>query len=145
MQSFQKYDVSEFVKDRHPYLDPPFSSAIDPSQVTLAVFFRKIPKLAECLEFDNLPYHLRTDALHTLNEMVYHQETKDEMIQSSVLKSCGHLLSSESAKVRMESALLIGGIVSLMQGRNLLIESNVFPQLQAKLSDPESEVRTAVA
>lgn len=145
MQSFQKYDVSEFLKDRHPYLDPPFTSAIDPSQVTLAVFFRKVPKLADCLDFENLPFHLRTDALHTLNEMVYHQETKDEMIRLSILRSCGTLLSSDSADVRKEAALLIGGMVTLMQGRNLLIDSDVFPPLQAKLTDVESKVRSAVA
>ena len=145
MQSFQKYDVSEFSKDRHPYLDPPFTSDIDPSQVTLAVFFRKIPKLADCLNFENLPYHLRTDALHTLNEQVYHQETKDEMVRLAVLKSCSSLLLSESSEVCKESALLIGGIVSLMQGRNLLIESEVFPSLQKKLTDKNYEVRTAVA
>lgn len=145
MQSFQKYNVSEFLKDRHPYLDPPFTSNIDPTQVTLAVFFRKIPKLAACLEFENLPFHLRTDALHTLNELVSHQETKDTMIQIGILKSCAELLVSESPNVRKEAALLIGGMVTLMQGRNLLIDSEVFPPLQDKLVDSETSVRTAVA
>ena len=145
MQSFQKYDVSEFLQDRHPYLDSNFTSEIDPSQVTLAVFFRKVPKLAECLDFDNLPFHLRTDALHTLNELVSHQETKDEMIRLSVLRSCALLLASESTDVRKEAALLIGGMVTLIQGRNLLIESEVFPPLQAKLTDTECQVRSAVA
>jgi HEAT repeat len=145
MQSYQKYHVSDFHQDRHPYLDLPFSSEIDPRQVTLAVFFRKIPKLSDCLNFENLPYVLRKDALHTLNELVSHQETKDEMINLSVLQSCAVLLNSESPQVRKESALLIGGLVTLMHARDLLISSSVFPPLQDKLTDPEAEVRTAVA
>lgn len=145
MQSFQRYDVSEFLKDRHPYLDPPFTSEIDRSQVTLAVFFRKIPKLADCLNFENLPYHLRADALHTLNELVSHQESKDTMIHLNVLTSCASLLLSESANVRKESALLIGGMVTLMSARNLLIESHVPDAIKQKLTDPETSVRTAVA
>ena len=145
MQSFQKYNVSEFLKDRHPYLDPPFTSEIDHSQVTLAVFFRKIPKLADCLDFENLPFHLRADALHTLNELVSHQESKDTMIRLGVLNSCGSLLLSESPNVRKEAALLIGGLVVLMPGRDLLIESQVPEALKQKLTDPEIPVRTAVA
>lgn len=145
MQSFQRYDVSEFLKDRHPYLDPPFTSEIDRTQVTLGVFFRKIPKLADCLNFENLPFHLRADALHTLNELVSHQESKDTMIHLDVLRSCGSLLLSESASVRKEAALLIGGLVTLMSGRNLLVESQVPQALIQKLTDSEVSVRTAVA
>jgi hypothetical protein len=145
MQSFQKYNVSEFLSDRHPYLDAPFTSEIDRSQVTLAVFFRKIPKLADCLNFENLPYHLRADALHTLNELVSHQESKDTMIHLKVLSSCASLLQSESPSVRKESALLIGGLVTLMSGRNLLVESHVPEAIKQKLTDSETSVRTAVA
>lgn len=96
MQSYQEYPVSEFLKDRHPYLDPPFTSDIDSNQVTLAVFFRKIPKLAECLEFSNLPVGLRQDALHTLNELVSHQSTKNTITNHNVMDSCGFLLNSSS-------------------------------------------------
>jgi hypothetical protein len=145
MQSFQKYNVSEFLKDRHPYLDPPFTSDIDPCQVTLAVFFRKIPKLAACLNFENLPFHLRADALRTLNELVTHPETNDEMMRHSILRSCGTLLESESSSVRKEAALLIGGMVILMPARDLLIDSQVFEPLKAKLCDSELDVREAVA
>ena len=44
MQSFQKYEVSERLEHRHPYLDNLFTSNIDHLQVTIAVFFRKVKK-----------------------------------------------------------------------------------------------------
>lgn len=145
MQSYEEYLVSEFLQDRHPYLLPPFTSEIDPNQVTLAVFFRKVPKLAACLEYLELSDEKRADALHTLNEMVYHDQTKDIMISNEILNSCAPLLSVDDSKVRMETALLIGGLVIFSQARGRLAESGVFQAMQERLSDPVLKVRTAVA
>jgi hypothetical protein len=72
MQSFEEHPVSEFLMDRHPYLQEQFSKNIDPNQVTLAVFDRKIDKLADCLIFPDLSDARRRDTLITLNEMVSH-------------------------------------------------------------------------
>ena len=67
------------------------------------------------------------------------------MISAGILKSCGALLHSEDWEVRRYSALLTGGLISVMQGRVLMIESEVFPGLQEKLTDDVLEVREAVA
>lgn len=84
--------MSDFLYDRLPYLADPFTSEIDPTQVTLAVFERKIPKLADCLTYENLPDDKRRDALLTLNEMTANQEIKDEQTAFEVLTACGALL-----------------------------------------------------
>jgi len=145
MQSYQEHLVSQFLKDRHPYLEEPFTSEIDPSQVTLAVFFRQIPKLAEALRFESLPDHLQKDALHTLNELVSDPSKKDTMNTNELLKLCGELLESKNEGVRKEAALLIGGLVVLMNARDLVVESQVMPVLQEHLTDSSLEVREAVA
>jgi hypothetical protein len=145
MQSYEEHQVSEFAADRHPYLEPPFSSEINPLQVTLAVFDRQIAKLSENLSYSGLPDDLRSDALHTLNELVEHQETKDEMISYGVLGSAAILLDSLSWPVRKEAGLLIGGLVTLLRARDLSIDSEIYPPLQIRLTDDVEDVRLAVA
>jgi hypothetical protein len=68
------------LKDRHPYVDPPFNDRYDPSEVYHAVFDRSVPKLIEILLMEKIESTKYRDALITLNELVSHQETKDEMI-----------------------------------------------------------------
>ena len=67
------------------------------------------------------------------------------MISTGILKSCGKLLQSENCEVRRYAAFLTGGLISVMQGRALMIGSDVFPGLQEKLTDEVLEVREAVA
>lgn len=45
----------------------------------------------------------------------------------------------------MEAAYLIGGLITLMQSRNIMIKSEVLPPLQQHLSDENRNVRDAVA
>lgn len=80
MQSYQLHVVSEHLKDRHPYIEAPFNDRYDPSDVFHAVFDRSIPKLIEILLMPDIEQYKYRDALITLNEMVSHQEMKDEMI-----------------------------------------------------------------
>lgn len=54
VHGFEKHIVSNFLKDRHPYLERPFKDRYDPTKVFHAVFDRSIPKLVEILEYDNL-------------------------------------------------------------------------------------------
>ncbi|CAK69189.1 unnamed protein product (macronuclear) [Paramecium tetraurelia] len=80
MQSYKLHVVSENLKDRHPYVEPDFKDRYDPSEVYHAVFDRSIPKLIEILLMANIESFKYRDALITLNEMVDHQEMKDQMI-----------------------------------------------------------------
>ncbi len=77
MQSYEHHIVFESLQKRHPYLQGPFTSDIDPNQITLAVFDRTIPKYREVLEQEGVKASLTRDALKTLNELVHHQETMD--------------------------------------------------------------------
>lgn len=146
MQSYEEHPVSQFLRDRHPYLEPPFPKTIDPLQITLAVFDRRIPKLVECIADPNLPLDRCQDALHTLNEIVSHQETKDDLTAFGTMEICSYLLKeSTSYRVRKEAALLIGGMLFLKQGRDRLIPDDVYPGLQDNLRSSNWEVREAVA
>ena len=80
MQAYTGYKVSEFLKDRHPYVPPKPTPLIDPEQVAVAYNERSIPKLADLLKYESLSLEKRRDALHTLNELASHQETKEIMI-----------------------------------------------------------------
>lgn len=57
---------------RHPYIQDPFSSDIDPGQITNAVFDRMISKFREVLLNEELEPERLRDALKTLNEQVHH-------------------------------------------------------------------------
>ncbi len=58
---------------RHPYLQDPMSSEIDPMQITVAIFDRMVYKFKEVLEVRELDPQLIRDAIKTLNELVHHQ------------------------------------------------------------------------
>jgi hypothetical protein len=49
MQAYQLHIISEQLRQRHPYLEPPFKARYDPTEVYKAVFDRAIPKLIEIL------------------------------------------------------------------------------------------------
>ena len=93
MQSYTLYTTSEFLRDRHPYIpDPNPRPLIDPEQVSIAYNERAVPKLSELLIYDKLSSEKRRDALHTLNELVSHQETKCDMITNKIVISATNLM-----------------------------------------------------
>lgn len=60
---------------------------------------------------NDLASYLKRDALITLNELVCHQETMDEMIQNGMVDSVTALLLSDDWEVREQAALLIGSFM----------------------------------
>jgi len=117
MQSYTRYKVSEFLKDRHPYVPPKPTPLMDPEQVAVAFNERCVPKLKDLLVYEPLNSQKLRDALHTLNELVSHQETKELMIQQNILQSSVNLMSDESEEVRAEAAILCGSLLFLDAGR----------------------------
>jgi len=117
MQSYTRYKVSEFLKDRHPYVPPKPSPLMDPEQVAIAYNERSVPKLADLLVYERLSPQKRRDALHTLNELVSHQETKEIMIQNNIVQYAVNLMSDNSEEVRAEAAMLCGSLLFLDVGR----------------------------
>ena len=139
MQSYEQYVVSEFLNDRHPYLQGPFTSEINPQQVTLAVFDRSIPKLSEVIHNVSVPSQKHADALRTLNELVSHQETKDEIIDNDVIKASSLLLNSSDPRVRKEAVSLLGSISHLQRGRDKM--DPAFGGMKKLLTDEEDIVK----
>jgi len=143
MQSFTYYHVSEFLKDRHPYI-PPEKEVIlmDPEQVTLAYNERTIPKLGDLLVYPPLSDKKRRDTLHTLNELVSHQETKTEMIDYGIIFSAANLMASKDWEVRREASMLVGSLLFIDVGRKAFntLEGN-FTILQNIILDENPEVR----
>jgi hypothetical protein len=72
MQYYEHNIVHESLEMRHPYLQDPMSSEVDPMQITIAIFDRMVQKFKEVLEVQELDYSLTSKALQTLNELVHH-------------------------------------------------------------------------
>jgi hypothetical protein len=145
MQSYTPYKVSEFLKDRHPYVPPPKTPLMDPEQVAVAYNERCVPKLSDLLTYNKLSKEKRRDALHTLNELVSHQETKEIMIQSNIVQSAVNLMSDNYEAVRAEAAALFGSLIFLSVGREEFNErKGNYKILQAVLFDEFLNVRESV-
>jgi len=67
MQSYEHHVVHESLEMRHPYLQDPMSSEVDPMQITVAVFDRMVLKFKDVLEVKEIDPLLIKDALKTLN------------------------------------------------------------------------------
>lgn len=145
MQSYQVYKDSEFHKDRYPYIPPPETPLYDPDQVSLAYNERCIPKLADLLVYEKLDSKKRTDALHTLNELVSNQELKAEMIEHFIVLYASQHTVDENPETRREAALLLGSLFFLDSGRKQYdSKKENYVILQAILFDKNIKAKTAV-
>jgi hypothetical protein len=142
MQSYTRYKVSEFLKDRHPYVPPQPTPLMDPEQVAIAYNERCVPKLSDLLIYEKLSPEKRRDTLHTLNELVSHQETKEIMIQNNIVQSSVNLMADNNEEVRSEAAALCGSLLFLDVGRKEFNSSiGNYKILQAVLFDKFLSVR----
>ena len=146
MQSYTLYTTSEFLRDRHPYIpDPNPRPLIDPEQVSIAYNERAVPKLSELLIYDKLSSEKRRDALHTLNELVSHQETKCDMITNKIVISATNLMKDSNPDVRFEAAFLVGSLLFLDVGRKQFdSEKNNYEIMQKLIYDDITKVRESV-
>jgi hypothetical protein len=146
MQSYTVYKVSEFLKDRHPYIpEKNPRPLIDPDQVAIAYNERAIPKLADLLVYPELSSQKRTETLHTLNELVSHQETKVEMIRNNIVISATNLMTDENKDVRCEAAKLVGSLFFIDIGRSQFdLKEENYTILQNLMLDKFASVRECV-
>lgn len=145
MQSYKVYKDSEFHKDRHPYIPPPDTPLYDPRQVSVAYNERCIPKLADLLVFKDLDSKKRTDALHTLNELVSNQEYKAEMIEHFIVLYASQLTVDDNPDTRREAAMLLGSLFFLESGRKQYSSRKEnYTILQATLFDNNIKSRIAI-
>lgn len=146
MQSYTLYQASEFLRDRHPYIPEPNPRPLmDPEQVAIAYNERAVPKLADLLVYPPLSSQKRRDALHTLNELVSHQETKCDMITNKIVLHATCLMVDKNPEVRFEAAYLVGSLLFLDVGRLQFdsLEGN-YSIMQNLIFDPVTKVRESV-
>jgi len=127
MQSYEHHVVCESLQRRHPYLQEPFSSDIDPQQITTAVFDRLIPKFREVLIQAELKHENCRDALKTLNELVKLQENMDTMIDNDLLQITANLLKHPQYEVREQAAILLSSFALSRRAREIF--GYAFPML----------------
>jgi hypothetical protein len=162
MQSYISYKVSEFLRDRHPYIpstevpeypryreeiadDERPVPKIDPEEVAIAYNERCVPKLSDLLVFKPLSPEKRRDALHTLNELVSHQETKALMVTYDILTNTCNLMADNNADVRFEAAILVGSLLFLDVGRKQFDSSwGNYQILHNLIFDSSLKVREAI-
>ena len=143
MQSYEHHIVFESLQRRHPYLQEPFTSDLEPQQITVAIFDRMIPKFREVLIQEDLDYSRCRDALKTLNELVHQPEIMDKMIDYDLLQIAASLLKHQSWEVRTQAAILLSCFALSRRAREIF--GYAFPMLQELLEDPVLPVREAVA
>ena len=146
MQSYTLYLASEFLKDRHPYVPDLNQRPVhDPEQVSLAYNENAVPKLAALLVYDKLSPEKRRDALHTLNEIVSNQETKEIMVENHIVITATALMTDDNKDVRFEAVLLVGSLFFIDVGR-LQFDSleNNYKIIQSLIFDKEIKVRESV-
>ena len=146
MQSYTLYTTSEFLRDRHPYIpNPNPRPLIDPEQVSIAYNERAVPKLSELLIYDKLSSEKRRDALHTLNELVSHQETKCDMINNKIVLSATNLMQDSNPEVRFEAAFLVGSLLFLDVGRKQFdSDKKNYEIIQKLIYDEVTKVRESI-
>ena len=137
IHGFKKHIVSNFLKDRHPYLHSPFNQRYDPKEVFHAVFDRSIPKLVEILDMEDLPADSYKEAFMLLNEMASHQENKLTMIDSGLVETALAYMTHPHAEVRRDSTNLLGSLLSVRKGRDKLAQANVEEVLRPMLLTDE--------
>lgn len=86
---------------------------------------------------DNMKY---LDALLTLNEMVSHQENKDQMISMDLVEISSFFCHHKDVGIRREAMLLLGSLVSIMRGRERM-NKHTYDGLANMLFDEYLEAR----
>lgn len=105
----------------------------------MAIKERAIPKFVAVLINPDVEATIKRDALKTLNEMVSHQETKDQMITENVIEATAPLLTNKNTDVRREAVSLIGSFANSERGRQKLHVA--FKGMQQQLTDESHAVR----
>lgn len=141
IHGFKKHIVSNFLKDRHPYLHSPFNQRYDPKEVFHAVFDRSIPKLVEILAMPDLPADSYKEAFMLLNEMTSHQENKLTMIDSGLVETSLAYMVHDDVEVRRDATNLLGSLLSVRKGRDKLASQDIDVVLRPMLLADSRECR----
>lgn len=142
-----RYGASEFLKDRHPDLNPPFPVDVIPEEISIAYGRRHVPKLVDVIGLadDRLPDPERARALRYLLSLLTNQETKSEAVSYGAAPYLVHLLSNSDPYVRQLTSQTLMSLADLMSGRAAVVEADGIPALTHALKDPSTEAREAAS
>eukprot|EP00164_Ancoracysta_twista_P001791 GFYU01002353.1.p1 GENE.GFYU01002353.1~~GFYU01002353.1.p1 ORF type:complete len:528 (-),score=151.20 GFYU01002353.1:276-1859(-) len=139
---------SSQLKDRHPYLDPPFSSKekYDPLDVTVAFGHMTVPKFGDLMDHGTeLEVQERICCIQTCTEFLSDQELKEQAIDVGIVTSVLPYLGDENPTVRESSALLLSSLAKLDTGKTKVAEASAVVVLQKMLFDTSKNVKKAAA
>ena len=88
-------------------------------------------------DLENYKYR---DALLTLNEIVPHQENKDQMISKDLVQIASFFIHHDDIEIRREAMLLLGSLVSITRGREKMTKMT-YEGFAEMLFDPYLEAR----
>ena len=108
------------------------------------MFDRTIEKFKEVLLQTDLHPSKCRDALKTLNELIHHQETADQMIDNDIIAITSALMKHADEEVREQAALLMASFATHNRACPQLMEFS-FKNLKDILEDPQQSVRNAAA
>eukprot|EP00163_Fabomonas_tropica_P018826 TRINITY_DN33219_c0_g1_i1.p1 TRINITY_DN33219_c0_g1~~TRINITY_DN33219_c0_g1_i1.p1 ORF type:complete len:376 (-),score=58.54 TRINITY_DN33219_c0_g1_i1:224-1261(-) len=141
METHKLYQVSEFLTDRHPYLQEPFPHDIDPKEIALAFGWRVYPKLNEALEQPDLSVEQKRLTLVCLIAVLTSQEAKYRAIQDGVIEHVTELLRDEEGILRAMACEVLSKFTCLPQGKSEIVLSRAMPALNDLLSDEDFSAR----
>lgn len=119
MQAYRRHIVSEFLTDRHPYLEN-INSHLKHDDVSMAFGYRLFPRLVEQLNDPSIGPAKLVEALRTICDLASHQENKCQAISSDVVPAATNLLQHDSIEVRRDAARAISCMALLLCGRNVM-------------------------
>lgn len=141
MQSHaSRHVVSEFLKDLHPYLDPPFPKEVIKDEIAVAYGRRGTHKLIAVLGLPELPDEDRAHCLRVFNDLLTTQEIKLNAVSDGAIPPLLKLVAtSESSEVRRLSCTALASLNQVLQGRGTLVEEDGLPVLTTALfTTPEA-------
>lgn len=143
MQSHaSRHVVSEFLKDLHPDLSPPFPTEIIKDEIAEAYGRRGVKKLIDVLALpaDALSHEDRAHALRVFKGLLSTQEHKTEAINEGAAVPLCHLVgTSPDDEVRKLSCDCLASMAQILPGRNAIVAANGFEDLTKALKlSPEA-------
>uniref|UniRef100_A0A061SGA4 Radial spoke protein 8 n=1 Tax=Tetraselmis sp. GSL018 TaxID=582737 RepID=A0A061SGA4_9CHLO len=150
MQSHSsRHYVSEFLKDRHPNLDPPDAhKGVIPTEVAVAYGRRGAAKLVQVLALrggEEIPHEEHAHCLRVLLRELPTQELKAQAVWEGAPASLVALGRSPSAEVRQLSCRALSSLCQLRSGRAATIAAGGIEMMTETLWDTPVEVTAALS
>jgi|Transcript_115592 hypothetical protein len=135
LQGYKRHIVSDFHKDRYPYLED-INGHLKKDEVSMAFGDRLFPRLMEQLMTPDMHPTKLTEALSVICDLCPHQENKVTAVASDVVAAATNLLMHDSVEVRREAARVIGSVAQMVGGRCEMPTGNAKMSHKLKIASP---------